>query len=123
MIPGTVKLVGLRCAGRHGDPDGGDAAQLFLVDVSVEIDFAAVAVSDSYADVVDLAALAATVREVVGGPPRLLLETVAVQAAQRIVEHYPLVRQVRLRLARPDPPGLDADEEAVEVTLDRGSAN
>jgi len=118
-----VELRGLRCAGRHADQGADEAAQVFLVDVSIEIDLAAVAVSDSYADVVDLADLAATVREVVGGPPRLLLETVAVHAARRVLEHYAPVQRVQLRLARPDPPGLDADEEAVELKLDRGSAN
>jgi dihydroneopterin aldolase len=94
---------------------------MFLVDVSIELDLAAVLVSDSYADVVDLADLAATVRDVVGGTPRMLLETVAVQAAQRVMQQFPRVRQVRLRLAKPDPPGLDAHEEAVEVALDRTS--
>ncbi len=92
---------------------------MFTVDVAIVLDLSAVALSDAYADVVDLADLASTVREIVGGPPRLLLETVAVHAARRVLERYPLVRRVMLRLARPDPPGLDAAEEAVEVTLER----
>jgi 7,8-dihydroneopterin aldolase/epimerase/oxygenase len=119
MIVGTVLLTGLRCGGRHGNADADGPAQLFLADVSIEVDLESVAVSDSYADVVDLSALAATVREVVGGPPKQLLETVAVLVARRVLEEYPLVRRVRLRLARPDPPGLDADQEAVEVALER----
>jgi NADPH-dependent 2,4-dienoyl-CoA reductase/sulfur reductase-like enzyme len=53
-----------------------------------------------------------------GGLARLLLETVAVRAAQRVLEHYPQVRRLRLRLARPDPPEVDAHEDAVELTLD-----
>jgi 7,8-dihydroneopterin aldolase/epimerase/oxygenase len=121
MMTGKVNLRGLRCEGRHGDPEGGEAAPVFLVDVSIEVDLTAVAVSDSYADVVDLAALAATVRDVVSGPARLLIETVAVHAAQRVLQDYASVRRVQLRLARPDPPGLDAVEEAVEVALDRGT--
>ena len=89
------------------------------MNVAIEVDLAAVGVSDSYVDVVDLAALAATLREVVGGTPRQLIETVAVHAAQRVLEDYPLVQRVSLRLARPDPPGLDAVEEAVQVVLVR----
>ena len=75
--------------------------------------------SDSYADVVDLADLATAVREIVGGPPRLLLETVAVDVARLVLDRYPSVSRVTLRLAKPEPPGLDTAEEVVEVALDR----
>lgn len=119
-VPGRVTLGRLRCSGRHGGPRAGDADQLFFVDVSVELDLGPVARSDAYADVVDLADLATTVRQIVSGPPRLLLETVAVHAARLVLERYPRVSRVWLRLAKPEPAGLDAAEEAIEVTLDRG---
>lgn len=119
MIAGRVELRQLSCSGRHGDTGDGGAEQHFFVDVTIELDLSPVALSDAYADVVDLADLARTVREVIGGTPRLLLETVAVHVVRQVLELYPTVRQVRLRLARPDPPGLGAAEEAVEVTLDR----
>jgi 7,8-dihydroneopterin aldolase/epimerase/oxygenase len=116
---GRVELRGLRCAGRHGATDGSASEQVFLVDVAVELDLGPVANSDAYADVVDLSALAHVVREIVGGQPRLLLETVAVHAARLVLERFSAVQQVRLRLAKPDPPGLDAAEEAVEVSVVR----
>lgn len=90
-----------------------------MADIALEIDLQPVSLSDSYADVVDLAALAACVRETVSAPPRLLLETLTVHAARLVLDRFPSVLKVRLRLAKPEPPGLDAAEEAVEVTLDR----
>ena len=119
-LPGCIQLRGLRCVGRHGETAGG-AAHTFLlvVDLAIAIDFRALAISDAYADTVDIAELAATVREVVSGQPRLLLETVAVQAARRVLDRYALVSRIHLRLAKPEPPGLDAAEEAVEISLDR----
>jgi dihydroneopterin aldolase len=53
------------------------------------------------------------------GPPRLLLETVAVDVARLVLDRYPSVSRVTLRLAKPEPAGLDTAEEVVEVALDR----
>jgi hypothetical protein len=36
-----------------------------------------------------------------------------------VLEGYPSVSRVSLRLAKPDPPDLDAAEEVVELALDR----
>ena len=106
-VPGRIELRGLRCS--NG----------VLVDLSVGLDLSAVAESDAYADTVDLADLAATVRQAVAIPPRLLLETAAVHAARAVLQHYPMLDQVELRLAKPEPPGLEAAEEAVSVRLTR----
>jgi len=59
------------------------------------------------------------VREIISGPPRLLLETVAVDVARLVLQRYPSVTRVCLRLAKPDPDDLDAAEEVVKVALDR----
>src|SRR4030088_379106 len=118
-VPGQVMLRGLRCGGRHGDLAAAALERPFVVDVALDVDLGPVSQSDSYADVVDLADLAAAVREIISGPPRLLLETVAVDVARLVLERYPSVGRVSLRLAKPDPPGIDAAEEVVEVALDR----
>jgi dihydroneopterin aldolase len=71
-----------------------------------------------YADTVDLADLAQTVRESLA-EPRLLLETAAVHAARAVIQRYPRVNDVDLRVGKPEPAGLDAAEEAVRVRLAR----
>ena len=115
-IPGRVALRGLCCSATQGDPP---VATLLLVDVSIEIDLAAVVESDAYADVVDLADLAATMRQAVAAQPRRLLETIAVHAVRAVLTRYAAVREVRLRVIKPEPAGLDAAEESVEVRLSR----
>jgi dihydroneopterin aldolase len=115
-VPGTIALRGLRCSALQGDPPG---STRLVVDVSIDFDLAAVADSDSYDDVVDLADLAETVREDVAGPPRLLLETIAVHVARGVLRRYGMVDAVRVRVVKPEPPGLEADEECVELRLAR----
>jgi len=88
-----------------------------MVDVRIELDLSRVAESDAYADVVDLTDLAAAVREVLAARPRLLLETLAVQAARDVLRRFPSVKAVSLRVSKPEPAGMDAAEESVEVRL------
>ena len=115
-MPGRVALRGLRCSATQGEPP---AATLLLVDVSIEIDLSAVEQTDAYADVVDLSDLAVTMRQAVAAHPRRLLETIAVHAARGVLARYADVYDVRLRVVKPQPAGLDAAEESVEVRLSR----
>ncbi len=89
-----------------------------LLDVSVGLDLSAVAESDAYADTVDLAELAQTLREALAAP-FLLLETAAVHSARAVLQRYVSVTDVELRVRKPEPDGLDAAEEAVSVRLAR----
>jgi dihydroneopterin aldolase len=56
---------------------------------------------------------------VVAGPPRALLERVALDVARTLLRRFPSVEQARVRVTKPEPPGLDAADEAVELTLAR----
>ncbi|HEV7663982.1 MAG TPA: dihydroneopterin aldolase [Chloroflexota bacterium] len=90
-----------------------------LVDVSLGTDLGPAARTDSMDDVVDLWAVAEEIRAVFGGPPRVLLETVAVETAKRILAVFPAVSDVQLSVRKPEPEGLDAAEEVVELSLAR----
>ena len=92
---------------------------MFLVDLRVRTDLAPAARADDLSSAVDLAALAATVREVVGGPSRVLLETVVLAIAQALLARFPALEEVRVRVTVAEPAGLDAAEEAIEITLAR----
>ena len=117
---GWVELRSLRCSGRHGVyPEEQASPRLFLVDLAVRTDVGRAAASDELEDAVDLAGLAATVKEVVGGPSRKLLESLSVQTARELLDRFPGAQEVRLRLRKPEPPGIDAAEEAVSVDLSR----
>jgi 7,8-dihydroneopterin aldolase/epimerase/oxygenase len=119
-VIGRLEIGGLRCRGRHGStPERRASESDFLVDLSVLTDLESAARSDDLANAVDLAALAATVREVVGGPSCVLLETVVVGIARAVMERFGELGEVRVRISVTEPAGLDAAEEAIEVTLAR----
>jgi 7,8-dihydroneopterin aldolase/epimerase/oxygenase len=77
-----IELRGLQVRGNHGvygheRRDGQD----FIVDITVWIDLAAAAASDDLTDTVDYGALAQRAADIVAGPPRNLIETVAAEIA------------------------------------------
>jgi 7,8-dihydroneopterin aldolase/epimerase/oxygenase len=117
-VLGWVELQGLRCWGRHGVyPEEQASERLFLVDVAVRTEVGRPASSDDLSDALDLACLAQTVREVVAGPPRKLLESLAVAAAALVLQRFAQAVEVKVRVRKPDPPGIEAAEEAVAVEL------
>lgn len=116
-ILGSVQLRGVRCP-RAATQEVGQST-LLLADVSVQVDLRAVAEQDDLEGGVDFAALASVVKEAVAAEARELLEAAAVSVADAVLGRFPSVAEVWLRLAKPNPPGLDAAEEAVELRLTR----
>jgi dihydroneopterin aldolase len=119
-VLGWVELRSLRCSGRHGVyPEEQASERVFLVDVAVRAEVGRAAESDDLADTLDLAALAEAVTQIVSGPSRKLLESLSVLAAREVLNRFPEAREVRLKMRKPEPPGIDAAEEAVSVDLSR----
>lgn len=98
-----IVLTGLRVRGHHGvfEHEKRDG-QEFLVDVTVWIDLDTAASTDDLDDTFDYGALATRAAEIVGGPPRDLIETVATELAANVM--------------------TDARVHAVEVTIHKPSA-
>ncbi len=102
-----IAIAGLRCPGRHGAYRGErERTRTFLVDLDLD---GASGPSDS-----DRAAEAA--RRAVAGRSHALLEGVADDVAHAILDALPSLSAVRVRVAKPDPPGLGATLEAVSLT-------
>ena len=99
-----IELRGLRVRGNHGvfDHERRDG-QDFVVDVTVWIDLAAAAASDDLADTVDYGALAQLAADVVAGPPRNLIETVAAEIADAVMADERL-HAVEVVVHKPDAP-------------------
>lgn len=100
-----IELRGLRVRGNHGvfeheRRDGQD----FLVDLVLWTDFTAAAASDDLADTVDYGALALFARDMVSGAPRDLIETVASQIADGIMDLAPRAHAVEVTLHKPQAP-------------------
>lgn len=81
-----ITLTGLRVHGNHGvfDHEKRDGQQ-FIVDIVVWLDLAPAAGSDRLTDTVDYGGLADLAAEIVGGPSRDLIETVAGEIADRVL--------------------------------------
>jgi dihydroneopterin aldolase len=91
---------------------------VFVVDLELAVDLAAAGRTDDLDQTVDYGSLAGRVAEVVGGRSRNLLEAVAEDVAQLVLADE-RVRQVRVRVAKPQAP-LPVDAAvAVEITRDR----
>jgi len=81
-----IELRGLTVRGHHGvfeheQRDGQD----FVVDLIVWLDLAGAAASDDLADTLDYGTLAQRAADIVAGPPRKLIETVAGEIADDVM--------------------------------------
>ena len=86
LMADRIELRGLTVRGHHGvfeheRRDGQD----FVVDITVWIDLATAAASDDLADTLDYGVLAQRAAEIVAGPPRKLIETVAGAIAEDVM--------------------------------------
>jgi len=103
-VADRIELRGLTVRGRHGvfeheRRDGQD----FVVDITVWIDLAAAAASDDLADTLDYGLLAKRAADVIGGPPRNLIETVAAEIADGVMTDE-RVHGVEVAVHKPDAP-------------------
>jgi dihydroneopterin aldolase len=117
----TIELLSLVLFGHHGYLEAERRlGQRFLVDLWVDVDDAAVG-SDDIEDTVDYRHLAELVREVFAGPERLLLERLGGAVADGILERFPAVQRVRVRVRKPDVV-LDPPVEHAAVLVERSRA-
>lgn len=81
-----IELRGLTVRGNHGvfDHERRDG-QDFVVDITVWIELQAAAASDDLSDTMDYGVLAQRAADIVAGPPRQLIETVAGEIADDVM--------------------------------------
>ncbi len=99
-----IRLTGVRAFGHHGvleheRRDGQD----FVVDVVLSVDLRGAGETDELSRTVNYAEVAADVVDVVTGPPRDLIETVAEEIAARTLAR-PLVEAVEVTVHKPQAP-------------------
>ena len=118
-----IILTGLELFGRHGCTEAERKySQPFVVDAELEFDFSQAGKSDDLADTIDYVAVLADIRAIVEGTPRNLIETVAIEIAETLLNRHAKLDAVKIILRKTDPP---VDEKfsgaAVEVTRRRGA--
>jgi dihydroneopterin aldolase len=119
-LPGRIIIRGLRCRGRQG-PTPADQRQAhdYLVDVSLAVDVADAARRDDLGTALDITEVASAVRDEVARRPRTLLERMTSDVAHALLERFAEVTEVRVKVEKPEPDGLGAAAEAVELTIAR----
>ena len=121
-MPDRILLEGMRFFGFHGNnPEERQSGQPFVVDLEVETDLSAASISDSLDDTVNYAALYRTVKSVMEGPPHNLLEAVAQDIADHVLDGFK-VDAVTVRVRKTQPPIRNARLESagVEIRRSRG---
>jgi dihydroneopterin aldolase len=99
-----IELRGLTVRGRHGVFDHERTnGQDFVVDITVWIDLADAAAGDDLAGTYDYSALAQLAADIVAGPPRNLIETVAGEIADRVMYDH-RVHAVEVVVHKPQAP-------------------
>ena len=120
-VVGTIEVLGIRALGRHGVLAEEQArSQPFEVDVRLEVDLAAAAVSDRIEDTLDYAVLTEAVARTVELESFRLLERLADRIA-RICLSMTEVHAVEVTVRKMRPP-IPVHVSSVGVTLRRRAA-
>ncbi|KUI33082.1 dihydroneopterin aldolase [Mycobacterium sp. IS-1742] len=116
-----IELRGLSVRGNHGvfDHERRDG-QDFVIDLTVWLDLTAAAASDDLADTVDYGGLAQRAHDIVAGPPRNLIETVAAEIAEDVMTDE-RIEAVEVVVHKPEAPiPLSFADVAVVARRTRG---
>jgi dihydroneopterin aldolase len=111
-----VELHGLEVFGHHGVLESEQReGQIFLFDVTIEVDQPG---GDRVENAVDYRDVAATVEEVSDSNRFDLLETLAAAVADALVASFP-VAEASVRVRKPRPPGIAAEWSAATAVRSR----
>ncbi len=112
----TIRVYDMVFTARHGcSPAERELGALFSVSVELYLDTRPAAASDNLATTADVAEVYKTVKEIVQGPPRNLLEAIAEDIAEALLERFPIEAvRVKFHKDRVPLPGPTAGYE-VEI--------
>jgi dihydroneopterin aldolase len=112
-----IVLKGMQFYGFHGaNPEEQALGQSYLVDLAVELDLSKPGETDRLPDTVSYTHLYRTVKTVLEGQSKNLLEAIAHSIAHRVLAEFP-VAAVQVTVKKPHPPiqGSTIDYAAVDV--------
>ncbi|MBQ7705956.1 MAG: dihydroneopterin aldolase [Selenomonadaceae bacterium] len=116
-----IILTGIEIFGRHGcSVEEQQRGQIFKVDLELNLSLEAAGTTDSLAETVDYSQVLFDVERIVGGTPRKLIETVAEEIAETLLENYPKIETLKVVLHKPNAPlPVRYLEAAVEISRRR----
>ena len=100
-----ISITGITASGKHGVlPLEKMEAQEFVVDVTLKTELAIAPKSDSLADTVDYSEVAKLVHQVITGPSVNLIEKLAGDIGNLILNKFPKVDSVEITVHKPKAP-------------------
>ena len=119
-----ILLEGMQFYGFHGvNPEERVLGQRYVVDLAVDLDLAKAGRTDRLEDTVSYSHIYRTVRAVMEGEPRNLLESAAQAIADRVLAEFP-VQAITVTVKKPNPPvrGSSIELAAVQIYRKRDSS-
>ncbi|ALC88440.1 dihydroneopterin aldolase [Bacillus sp. FJAT-18017] len=105
--------------GYHGVfPEETRLGQRFAVDLAVGLSLEKAGLSDNLEESVNYGELFRLCKEVVEGDPFKLIEAVAEKIASRVLQEFPLIMEVMVKVIKPDPP-IPGHYRSVAVEITR----
>lgn len=100
-----IELTGLECFGYHGVfEEEKRTGQPFIVDITCWLNFAEAAADDDLTKTINYAELAEVAAEIVEGPVRDLIETVATDVANAAMRRFEELYAVEVTIHKPKAP-------------------
>jgi dihydroneopterin aldolase len=120
-MQGKVEVAGLVLFARHGVHESErQHGQRFILDLVLDLDFAAAAKSDRLADTVDYGEVVAVAEAAFRDRHFYLIEASAAHVAGAVLAHFPRATSVRVTVRKPSAPVPAAiDHVAATVTVAR----
>jgi dihydroneopterin aldolase len=119
MLVDKIYINQMKFYGYHGVfPEENKLGQRFIVDLSVSTDLKQAGVTDQLEYSVNYAELFSICQQIVEGKPFKLIEAVAEHIAGKILENFPLVLEVTVKVIKPDPP-IPGHYQSVAVEITR----
>ncbi|HET7480445.1 MAG TPA: dihydroneopterin aldolase [Rubrobacteraceae bacterium] len=125
MSEDRILLEGMVFTGRHGTlPAERELGQPFVVDIEMRLDLRPAGSSDDLTKTVDYSEVHRMSRAIVEGEPVGLTETLAERIAAAVMENFPLVEAVKVKVTKPHVrlDGTVLSGSAVEVLRRRETA-
>ncbi|MGC4378628.1 dihydroneopterin aldolase [Fictibacillus sp. Mic-4] len=105
--------------GYHGVfPEENKLGQRFYVDLILEADLEPAGKSDRLEQSVDYGEVYKTVKEIVEGEPKNLVESVVESIASTLLSRFEKIKQCTVKVIKPDPP-IPGHYESVAVEMTR----
>ena len=119
---GKIFVAGLRLHAFHGHfAHERKYGQIFEIDLDLDVDLGEAAAGDDLKATVDYGKVVAATRQVFCGEPRKLLEAAALDVARALLDKFPRLESVVVRVGKIAPPIAAALRAAgVEIEVKRG---